>query len=167
MYKAGDFVVHKIDGLCRISEISTLDMPDSDSSTEYYFLVPTESPSSKIYVAVGSGESSLREPISHDEAVQLIDSLPEIEQLPVPNEKLRQSAYNQALIQNDCQTLFSLIKTTYARKAERLSRGRSATSMDERFLKSAEKALYSELSYALGMKPDKITDYITSRLDSE
>ena len=164
MFKTGDYVVHKADGLCRISAISTLDIPDGDSEKEYYYLIPAASPSSKIYVAVGTGESSMREPITRDEAEELIDSLPMMDVIPVQNEKQRASAYSEALTQNNCEALFRLVKTTYGRKAERVAKGRAATSMDEHFLKSAEAALYSELAYVLGINASNITSYIEERL---
>ena len=31
MYKTGDYVVHKVDGLCKITDISVLDMSNSRS----------------------------------------------------------------------------------------------------------------------------------------
>ena len=165
MYNVGDYVVHKVDGLCQISEISSLDIPDVDQTKQYYFLIPTLSPASKIYVAVGTGESSLRDPVTHDEALALIDSIPELPELSVDNEKTRQNTYNQALAQNDVKELFRLIKTTYSRKQDRLSKGRTATSMDEHFLKSAQHALFSELSYALGMESDSMDEFIEKRLN--
>ena len=163
MFNTGDYVVHKNDGLCKITEISTLNIPDCDNEKQYYFLTPIDSPNSRIYVAVGSGDSSLRAPISEDEALELIDSFPSLDTLSVENEKQRQNAYSAALIQNDCEQLLRLIKTTSIRKAERVSKGRSATSVDEHFLKSARKALYSELSYVLGIQEDSMPDFIQAR----
>ncbi len=164
MFKTGDFVVHKADGLCRICDISTLSL-DSFDDTQYYFLEPIYSPSSKVYVAVGQGENTMREPITRKEAEKLIDSIPDISELSIENEKLRQNAYSQALVKNDCQELFRLIKTTYYRKAERIAKGRTATTVDEHFLKSAENALYSELSYVLGIDADNVVGYIEEKLE--
>ncbi|SKB50495.1 transcriptional regulator, CarD family [Lachnospiraceae bacterium] len=166
MYKTGDFVVHKVDGLCRITDISSLDIPDCDKTKQYYYLIPTECPTSKIYVAVGSGDASLRDPVTHDEALSLIDSIPDLDEIDVENEKYRQKEYNKALVQNDAKELFRLIKTTHMRKLARLSKGRSATSVDEHFLRSAEHALYSELSYALGIEEDEMSDFIEARLSN-
>lgn len=164
MFKTGDYVVHKNDGLCVITDISTLDIPDCDKTKKYYFLTPKDCPSSRIYVAVGSGDSSLRTPISESDALALIDSIPELDEITVENEKQRQHAYSQALVQNNCVELFRLIKTTYERKRERVRKGRSATTVDEHFLKSARHALYSELSYALGVDEDNMTEFIDARI---
>ena len=164
MYNTGDYVVHKNDGLCRITEISTLDIPECDNQKKYYFLTPTDSPNSRIYVAVGSGDASLRTPISENEALELIDSFPSLDTLSIENEKQRQHAYSAALVQNDCEQLLRLIKTTSIRKEERVRKGRSATSVDEHFLKSARRALYSELSYVLGIQEDSMIDFIQARV---
>lgn len=165
MYKTGDYVVHTADGLCLITNISTLDIPDCDKEKKYYFLTPTDSPNSRVYVAVGSGDKSLREPISEREALELIDSIPTIDEITVENEKQRSSEYCKALVTNDCHELIRLLKTTYERKAQRVRRGRSATSVDEHYLKSATHALYGELSYALGVQEDTIPELIQSRID--
>ena len=164
MFNTGDYVVHRNDGLCQITEISTLNIPDCDHEKKYYFLTPTDSPNSRIYVAVGSGDASLRTPISEDEALELIDSFPSLDTLSVENEKQRQNAYSKALVQNDCEQLLRLIKTTATRKAERVRKGRTATSVDEHFLKSARRALYSELSYVLGVQEDSMTEFIQARV---
>ncbi len=164
MYKTGDFVVHKIDGLCRITDISSLDIPDCDQKKQYYYLIPTDCPTSKIYVAVGSGDASLRFPVSHDEALNLIDSIPDLDEIDVENEKNRQKEYTKVLALNDARELCRLIKTTLARREERLRKGRAATSVDEHFLRSAEHALFSELSYALGVDEEDMSDFIESRL---
>lgn len=167
MYKTGDFVVHKVDGLCQITNISSLDIPDCDHNKQYYYLIPTDCPTSKIYVAVGSGDATLREPVTHDEALDLIDSIPELDEISVENEKNRQSEYNKALVQNDARELCRLLKTTHARKEARIRKGRTATSVDEHFLRSAEHALFSELSYALGVDEKEMNEFIEDRLSKD
>ncbi len=165
MYKTGDYVVHKVDGLCKITDISGLDIPDCDNDIKYYYLIPTESPASKVYVAVGSGEASLRDPLTEKEALDVIDSYNELDEISVESEKNRQNAYSQALVQNDATELMRLIKTTLKRKNERLKKGRTATTVDEHFLKSAEHALYGELAYALGIESgNNMVDFIKARI---
>ena len=164
MYKTGDYVVHKVDGLCKITDISVLDIPDCDNTKKYYYLIPTESPSSKIYVAVGTGEASLRDPLTEKEALDVIDSYNDLDEISVESEKNRQSAYSEALVQNDAKELLRLIKTTRTRKTERLKKGRTATTVDEHFLKSAEHALYGELKYVLGIEDNNMVDFIKARI---
>ena len=80
------------------------------------------------------------------------------------NEKNRQNAYSAALVQNDAKELMRLIKTTLTRKNERLKKGRTATTVDEHFLKSAEHALYGELAYALGIEGGNMVEFIKARI---
>ncbi len=167
MYQIGEYVIHRADGLCKITDISTPTLTNIEEGKKYYFLIPQSNPRSKVYVAVGSGEDSIRRPLSHDEALELIDSLPEIGNITVENEKLRERTYNHALVKNDCSELFRLIKTTTERNKQRHEKGHMGTAVDESYLKAARKVLYSELSFALGIQPGDVTEFIDSRIQAK
>ena len=166
MYNTGDFVVHGRDGLCEITEISSMDLIGEGNERDYYILVPVNNPKSRIYVPVGTGETTLRAPLTEKEALEIIDELPSIEALRIENEKTREKDYNSAIIKNDCVELFKLIKTTYTRNMERRAKGHTATAIDESYYKTAVKALHSELGYALGIGAEEMENFIEQRLGS-
>ncbi len=164
MYNTGEFVVHGRDGLCEITAIESMDLIGEGNERDYYILVPVTNTKSRIYVPVGSGENKLRAPLTEKEALKIIDELPEIEALPIENEKTREKDYNTAIIKNDCLELFKLIKTTYTRNMERREKGHTATAIDESYYKTAVKALHSELGYALGINAEDMEGFIEKRL---
>ena len=102
--------------------------------------------------------------LTSEEANQLIDEIPEIEQLWVTNDKLREEQYKQAVKGCDCRQWIRIIKTLYLRKQERLAQGKKVTTIDEHYLKLAENQLYGELSVALGKKKTEMADFITQRI---
>ena len=106
----------------------------------------------------------MRRTISKEEAEQLIDELPRIELLWVPDDKQREAKYKEALRTCDYHTWVSIVKTLYQRKKERIAQGKKVTAVDERYMKAAENELYGELSLTLGVPREKMEDYIKERL---
>ena len=98
----------------------------------------------------------MRRTISKEEAERLIDELPQIELLWVPDDKQREETYKEALRTCDYHAWVSIVKTLYQRKKERLAQGKKATAVDERYMKAAENGLYGELSLTLGVPREKI-----------
>lgn len=166
MYKKGDYVIHKSRGLCRIFDISTLDIENVDRNRLYYFMTPENSSACRIYVPVESEQTTLRKPISKNEALRLIDGLPDLDEVKISEEKQRENVYRSAIVNEDCQSLFQVIRTTYLRKEDRIAHGRKCTAVDEKYQRAAEDILYSELSYSLNIQKDQVKDFITDRIGS-
>ena len=94
----------------------------------------------------------------------LIDDMPSIETLWIPEERAREQRYKEALMSMDLRSWVRIIKTLYLRKMDRLARGQKTTSTDERYLHIAENLLYNELGRALGIPKENMEDYITEHL---
>ena len=77
------------------------------------------------------------------------------------------SGYKEALKTCDCRVWISMIKALYLRRKDRLEQGKKMTDLDERYFKTAEDNLYSELALSLGMKKDEMVSYITERVLAE
>ena len=73
----------------------------------------------------------------------------------------------EALKTCDCRVWISMIKALYLRRKDRLEQGKKMTDLDERYFKTAEDNLYSELALSLGMKKDEMVSYITERVLAE
>ena len=105
--------------------------------------------------------------MSREEAMELIESIPEIEQLAIEDEKLREMDYKKAIHSCDCRVLVSVIKTMYFRRKDRLSKGMMSTVIDDRYLKEAENNLYSELALAMGKDKSEMPEFIIGRIEKE
>ncbi len=75
----------------------------------------------------------------------------------------REERYKEALKTCDCRVWISMIKALYLRRKDRLEQGKKMTDLDERYFKTAEENLYSELALSLGMKKDEMVSYIKGR----
>ena len=100
-------------------------------------------------------------------ALELIDKISDVKEMEVTNDKQREERYKEALKTCDCRVWISMIKALYLRRKDRLEQGKKMTDLDERYFKTAEDNLYSELALSLGMKKDEMVSYITERVLAE
>ncbi len=164
MFKIGEQVVHYKEGVCTVTNIGKLDMSCSDKEKQYYTLKPVYNVGGTLYMPVEGKEQQLRKVISQKEAEELIQHMPDIQMLDIGDEKKREHLYKEALFKNQCQSWISLIKTSYQRKKARVQAGKKVINIDDRYLSSAEKFLFGELSVALDMPKDEVKQYIQKRM---
>ena len=93
MFAKGDFVVYGRTGICEVTDISTIKMDGVSSDRLYYILCPCHENGGRIFTPVDNSKVVMRKVISKDEAVKLVDQIPEIETLWIANEKMREAQY--------------------------------------------------------------------------
>ena len=162
MFKKGDFVVNTNNGICEIKDVVTINMSGTDK--EYYLLIPINEQSAKVYVPVDLSTQRIRLAMNKDEALSLIESIPDIHETYIENEKERERTYKEALNSRDPKRLVGIIKTLYLRRQKRLDAGKKNTAVDDRYFKLAENHLYNELAFALEIDKSEILDLIFNRI---
>ncbi|HIW83683.1 MAG TPA: CarD family transcriptional regulator [Candidatus Dorea gallistercoris] len=165
MFKIGDYVVHYKEGVCEVIDIGKLDMRCSDKNKEYYTLKPLYDVGGTVYTPVDNEIRQIRGIISAEEAKELMDHLREVKDLQILDEKKREALYKEALLSNQCQNWAAVIKTTYSRRKKRLSCGKKAVGLDERYLVIAERFLTGELAAALEVPRDKVKEYLVEKIN--
>ena len=164
MFKIGDYVAHYKEGVCQVVDIGKISLSCSDNEKEYYTLKPIYDKDGTVYTPVENKKNQIREVITKQEAETLIAQLGDIEQLTVTDEKKREGLYKEAMLKNQCREWIVIIKTSYERKMERLSRGKKVTHVDDRYLGIAEKFLCGELAVALEMSREEVKGYLSSQM---
>ena len=164
MFQIGEYVVHGSNGICKVNDITELDIPGSDKNRQYYILIPVGEKGGKIYSPVeSSSKVQTRKVITRKEAMELIKEIPEIEAAWIENDKVREMVYKEALKSCDLRELVKIIKNMYLRREERVSRGKKTTILDDRYFKLAEDTLYGELSFVMGENREQIQEKIQER----
>lgn len=166
VFAIGDYVMKISNGICRIDDITHLEMSGIDKDKLYYVLSPIEGNRSKLFVCVDTADNNIRSAMTVDEAKNVIESIPSIEEAGIVNEKLREQQYKEAVRSGRPEALVGIIKTIYARKKLRENQGKKNTAIDERYFKQAEDLLYAEIAFVLGKKKDEICDLIISSVGS-
>ncbi len=165
MFSVGDYVVKANNGVCRIEDILHLDVSNVNRDKLYYLLIPQDDKGAKVYVPVETGSASIREVLSEQSAWEIIEKIPDIDETWIANDKQREQDYKDALKSCDPELLVGMIKNIYLRKQKRLAQGKKSTSVDDRYYRLAEQALYSELAFAIGRQPEEIDQIIRDTID--
>ncbi len=160
MYSVGDYVVKANNGVCRIADILHLDVSSEKKDRLYYLLIPQADKGAKVYVPVDTGSSSIRGVLSEEKAWSVIKRIPDIDEAKITNDKQREQEYKDALKSCDPDLLVGVIKNIYLRREKRQAEGKKSTSVDDRYFKLAEDALFSELAFAIGTDQSEINQII-------
>lgn len=164
MFQVNDYVVYGKYSVCKVVDICTPPFDGVDKTIKYYMLKPMSEKGSTIYTPVENNKVSMRNIMTKEEAMELIDKFPEMEMISVENEKSRELCYRNSLLKGDCEELFKMIKTLFIRREERLASGKKMSTTDEKYLRQAEDSLFEELSFAFGWSKEKVKDYFIQKI---
>ncbi len=165
LFKQNDFVVYGAEGVCRIIDIAKRRFYHTER--EYYILVPVHKEASTIYVPVGNKklEAKMHWILSPGEIYQLIDSMPEQDDIWIENETQRKNAYQEILRNGKHTELIALIRTIYRHQEERKAEGKKLHQCDANFFAAAQKMLHDEISVALDIQVEEVLPLILRQLE--
>ena len=166
MFNIGDTVLYGSNGMCEITDISTVDMPGIKKDRLFYIL-KQKNGHDTIYVATDGNTSKMRKVLSKDEAENLIKSIAQIEALTLVNEKKPDSEFKAALQKYDCVEMLKLIKCIYLRKKQRIAEGKKVSAADEKYMRLAEDMLYQEIGEALEIPREDILYFLIKEIEGK
>lgn len=164
MFSIGQNVICGNKGVCTIEDIATLDIAGVDKAKKYYILKPKYITASTVYVPVDSSVISMRTVLTKEEAEELVQRIPDIPALEIKNERLLEQDYKECLKSNNCVEWVKIIKTIYERRQKRILVGRKETAVDSKYFRMAEDILHGELSVALDIEKECVSQYIMEQL---
>ena len=166
MFQPGELVVYGTTGVCRVEEIAHPNSTGPDQNKDYYLLKPLHQ-DGIIYTPVENAKISMRPVISAEAAEALINLIPTIqaEACHAPTMQALAQHYHSAIRSHDCTDLIELMMSIYVKQRQAESQKRRICMIDERYMKQAERLLYSELSSALGISYEQVQPYIAARAD--
>ncbi len=165
MFSIDEYVIYGSEGVCRVEAIGHPEISGLDRLKEYYTLLPVYR-SGRIYTPTDS-TIHMRRVISREEAQALIESIGEIScELDVPRDIKQANLFYRELVRSyECKKLISVIKYVFMKQREFSQIKRNMPAVDLKFLKIAEDMLYGEFSFALGIEPRNIREYIVKCCD--
>lgn len=167
MFEVGEYVVCGNKGVCRVEDITTLDIAGVDKERKYYILKPKYQAGSTVYVPVDSARDSMRQVMKCQDARKLIDTIPDVAPLTISNDKLTEQTYKECLKSGNCEDWVRVIKTIWVRKQARLQAGRKVTSVDAKYFHMAEESLYGELAVALNLSRDAVAECVAEGIEGK
>lgn len=165
MFKVGDYVMYKTEGVCKVDQITTMDSNPKDKQKRlYYVMIPVKDSGLKIYSAVENTAIPRRPIMTEQEARTMIETMADLPVLEIENEKYQEESYKRALKSCNCREWVRVMKTIYLRKKGRLSEGKKSTAVDDHYQKAAKELLLGELSVVLNMSEDEVDQYIKTHM---
>ena len=164
MFEVGTYVVYGNTGICKIEDITSLDMPGANNDRLYYVLSSVKGKSNRDFIPVDNTKVVLRTVIDEASAKELLERFHDIPEIEADNDKLREELFKEFTKRCDCECWIAMIKTIYTRKKERIAQGKKVTATDERYYRLATEHLYNELAFALEIETGEVEEMINTRL---
>jgi len=161
MLSVGETLVYGSSGVCRVDDICVREC--GNSKREYYVLQPVYDDRSTVYVPTDSEKliSHVKPLLSREEVEEMIASMPEEGFEWIANDKERAETFRVLLEEGTRNDLVKLLRTLYLHKSELAERGKKLRSSDEAIMQRAQRLLYGELAWVLGIKPSEVSDFIS------
>jgi len=165
MFSVGDMIIYGSEGVCTIEKIDCMNISGISKDKKYYYLTPLYR-GGTIYAPTDT-PVFIRNLITKEEALALIDKIPEIEAdtFSSVNIRLLSDHYQSIIKSYKCEDLVKVMKSIYKKRQSAMEKGKRLGSVDERFLVKTENMLFGELAVALGIERDEVDDFIRQKLE--
>lgn len=164
MFKIGDTVTYKNEGVCSIFEIAERDF--SGTRAKYYVLRPIYKETTRLYVPVDNEflTSKMKRVLSRREIDDIIEQIKNSPAIWMTNPDDRRQYYKELVASGNKGEIFSTVigikkKLNSANKKEK-----KPHIFDLQFMKDNEKIIIEEFALALGVKPSEALEYIEKKL---
>lgn len=164
MYSIGSTILYGAQGVCEISAIEHKEI--AGQKLPYYVLKPLYDHNATIFVPIQNQKlvGKMRGVLSRQEVHQLIEGMPEEEDIWIDNDSQRKDCYQKMLMGSKPEDLIRLIKTLYLRQEDQREKGRRLHLADERVFRDAEKLLYDEFALVLNIEREQVVPFILKRI---
>ena len=174
MFAVGDKVVHNEYGICRITEISTRQFPGQDKK-DYYEMVPLadDGYGTTFYTAVDHG-GKLRPPMTQEQILDMIDSMPTIEPLMIASTGNRmvdmenvKNAYNSLMRSGNPSDWVQLLRTIYRNGKQLSAQRKRITEFEAHARDNSVRLLYGEIAGVMEIPVHSVEKFITERIETK
>jgi len=165
MFSAGEVVIYGTQGVCRVKEISVVKM--GATKGEYYILNPVFDSKAVVYVPTAKPElvAKMRPVLSEAELRQFLDET-DFSRLPwISHDGERKDFCDKVIKGGDRRELLRLMGMLYAHREELIDQKRHFHNVDAQYLKLAERIIFDELSFVLGLKSDEVPAFVRSVIE--
>ena len=100
MFQKGEYVACGNNGICKVTDISTLNMASAPKGRLYYVLKPVYAEASTVYIPVDNHKAALRAALTKTDVHELIKKIPDLDLVWVENDKQRELTYKEYLKEN-------------------------------------------------------------------
>ncbi len=163
MYKAGDIIIYKEVGVCKVIDVAKPKVIRTDNL--YYTLKPLRS-TDIIYIPVDA-QVYMREIISPKEVEEWILKMPHIPNCVCSDRRLtaQKEFYREAVASHDFYEIIGVIKGLYEKSRQGTKGKKALSSTEEYFFKLTSDLVHQEFGAALAIDADDMPRYIKKKLE--
>jgi CarD family transcriptional regulator len=162
MFEVNAQVMYGRTGACQVKEITNGDLFGKPEA-KFYILMPLFSNGMSIITPVDEPKVAMRELMTRQEVLDLIDAMKDQEPVWEYDEKVRNAQFSAAMTSGLCDALLTVIHLISKNNEEMSANGRKLSQNDASILKDAKKLLYEEFALSLAIRPDQVEAFIASR----
>jgi CarD family transcriptional regulator len=164
MYKKNDLVVYENAGVCRVEDIQEIRFGNEEKK-QYYVLHPLNG-GGTLYTPVDNHKVCIRPVITKQEAMQIIESIPDTKLKSFDGLRSMdlESKYKDCMKSHSCGDLLRLEMSIYSKCKAARRLGKKVSELDDRYFKRLEDLVNGELSVALDIPKENVSDFIASNI---
>ena len=162
MFEVGEKIVYGQTGVCVVEDVTEKELIRNQKRL-YYVLKPMFQQNNTIYAPVDSDKVYMRPVMTAQEAEELIEKIPEIKQ-KVQKGELSVEDYRAELSSHRSVGLIELTAIIYEKKKTAQSQKKKLGFSDEKYMHLAENLLFGELSVALNIPYEEVSQYIENKI---
>ena len=163
MFKVNDYIMYGRTGVCQVTEIRN-GKSMGNTGTDYYVLNPVFEKNSVIMTPVDNEKILMREVVSKQEILSMIDLISNEDTEWIDDDKIRNEKFKSSIKAGICEDWIRLIKTIHLQMEEKKSIGKKISQMDEGILKEVKKLLYEEFSLVLKIPTEEVENIIYKQI---
>lgn len=164
----GKTVIYRSSEICRVTALEEKKL-DGKTTREYWVLSPIDSQRATYYVPAECAQEKLRELLTKDEVLAIIDSIAEssAQSFDGKTEREKKAAQEEILSHGSHSQVLSLTRALYCEQEKRRENGKKLAASDERAMKAAEALINREFGFVLGIDAEKVPEFIQARLSAK
>ena len=166
MFNKGETVIHISSGALIVNDIVSKDF--GLGLMNYYYLTPKfpnkTNQSLEMYLPEDSAALYIRQPITKEQANNLVVAIPSMEKIWITDAKERKKKFEEIYYSGDVKGLCQLVKMLYVSE-DFFAKPMSLT--DKSFLSRIRSNIFEEFAVALDITPEEVEKYISIHLGQE
>lgn len=167
MFNKGEIVFYKNIGVCKVTDITSLDFAmDKDQK---YYVMESIFKNGVNYVPVDQEYENIRNIISKEEAEEMVMSIKELQAKPILDMATREmsSKYEEMVNSTDPYDILKLTLSIDKKKEIVQDERKKFGAIDDNYLKKAKDMLFEELAAALNIDKFEVSKYIKEKTGYE
>ena len=164
MFAVNDVICYGTQGVCTV--MGTVKQKIGGTEQEYYVLKPFYEHNASVYVPVNNEKlvQKMRPCLTADEVGQVIRMMALSQGEWIGNDLLRKERFSKITASGDVYELARLVADIHLHEMHIKEAGKNLHLADERVCKEAERRLFEEFAYALGLQPSEVLPFLLQQI---